>query len=67
MSVGAVGGASNPAIAYARQAPPILAHEATRQAAEITVFKMAVNSQEQLAMKLLDSVAQVGQLINTYG
>jgi hypothetical protein len=67
MSVGAIGGSGgNAAIQYARQAPAALAPQAAAQAAEITVFKKAIDSQSQAALQLIAAIPDIGRLVNTY-
>jgi hypothetical protein len=55
----------NAAIEYARQAPPIMAREATMQAVEITMFKKMLDQQGKAALQLLQAaVTGTGGNIN---
>ena len=59
-----VSGVSDPALQYAAQAPPLLQQAAVAQAVEITVFKKAIEANEQAALALIEGAAQAAQLRN---
>ena len=59
--------AANAAIQMALEAPPISKPEATKVAAEVTMFKKALDMQGQAALKLLAAAEGIGTQIDTYG
>ncbi len=61
------GSASNVAIEIALQAPPIHKAAAVKVAAEVTLFKKALDMQGKAALQLLAAAEGVGTQINTYG
>ena len=60
-----ISGAADPAIQYAEQAPPLLKQAAVAQAVEISVFKKAIEANEQAALALIEGASQAAQLRNT--
>lgn len=64
--VGSVG--SNSAIAYARQAPAAMKQQATADAVQISVLKMANDSQGQAALQLIQAaITGKGATVNVTG
>jgi len=62
----ALSSATNPAIAYARQAPALLKQQATVDAVQVTMLKKAMDMQGRAALQLLvAAVTGVGGNINT--